>query len=92
MIISVEVVTDEFFNANPQRYTGLWKKVGTETHPFCGKGDIYLPAKDKIISAQPFPSWTLNAVTDEWDAPKPKPIGNYYWDEKTQSWILSERI
>ena len=38
-VTSVEVVTDEFFNANPQRYTGKWLKVGNGSNrPFCGKG------------------------------------------------------
>lgn len=87
-VTSVEVVTDEFFNANPQRYTGLWLKVGNgSTRPYCGIGNIYLSVKDKIIQSQPYPSWTLNTKTDEWEAPVLKPEGNYYWDEKTLNWL-----
>ena len=85
----VEVVTDEFFNANPQRYTGKWLKVGNGSNrPFCGRGHEYLPNKDKIVTPKPHPSWTLD-VNNEYQAPKPKPIGNYYWDETKQNWILS---
>ena len=84
----VEVVTDEFFNANPQRYTGKWLKVGNGSNrPFCGRGHEYLPNKDKIVTPKPHPSWTLD-VNNEYQAPKPNPIGNYYWDETNQNLIL----
>jgi len=36
----------------------------------------------------PYPSWVLND-NGLWDAPTPKPDGDYYWDEETTSWILS---
>ena len=89
IVTSVEVVTDEFFNANPQRYKGKWLKVGNNSNrPFCGKGYEYLPDKDKIIPPKPFPSWKLD-VNDEYQAPIQKPTGDYYWNETKQNWILS---
>ncbi len=88
IVTSVEVVTDEFVKANPQRYKGKWLKVGNgSARPFCGKGYIYLPDKDKIITPKPYPSWLLNEK-DEWVAPMSKPEGNYYWDESSLSWKL----
>ena len=33
---------------------------------------------------QPFPSWTWNGVG--WEAPVPKPEGEYSWNEETQTW------
>ena len=85
-VTSVEVVTDEFFKANPQRYKGIWRKVGNGSNrPFCGKGYEYLPGKDKIITPKPYTSWILNA-NDEYQAPVKKPIGDYYWDEIKQNW------
>ena len=88
-VTSVEVVTDEFFKANPQRYTGKWLKVGNGSNrPFCGKEYEYLPGKDKIILPQPFPSWKLD-INDEYQAPIQKPTGNYYWNESLQSWTLT---
>ena len=87
IVTFVEVVTDDFFDSNPQRYLGLWLKVGEGSKkPFCGIGDIYLSEKDKIIPQKPYPSWLLD-IRDEWVAPKLKPEGNYYWDEKTLNWI-----
>jgi hypothetical protein len=38
----------------------------------------------------PFPSWVWNG--DEWEAPVPKPDGDYYWDENTQSWATAAPI
>jgi len=88
VVTSVEVVTDEFFNANPERYVGLWLKVGEGSNKsFCGIGDIYLSEKNKIISAKPYKSWSLND-NDEWVSPIAKPEGNYYWDEETLNWIV----
>lgn len=89
VVTSVEVVTDEFVAANPQRYSGTWKKVGTGTQKFVGKGYVHLPEKNKIIEPQPFKSWTLNETTLQWVAPVKMPLdGNYYWDEDMQKWIL----
>ena len=43
-----------------------------------------------FIAPQPYPSWTLNETTGDWEAPVPKPDEeNFYeWNEETQSWDL----
>jgi hypothetical protein len=43
-----------------------------------------------FYAPQPYPSWSLNTQTYEWDAPVPYPKsgGPYEWDEATQSWVL----
>lgn len=33
---------------------------------------------------KPHASWSWNGV--EWEAPTPKPEGNYLWNEETQTW------
>ena len=38
-----------------------------------------------FIAPQPFESWTLDENND-WQPPTPKPDGNYYWNEDTQTW------
>ena len=65
-------------------------------------GDFYDINKDKFISPQPYPSWSLD-TNDDWQAPvvcpetytlnfKTKdnlPIQDpYKWDENSLSWIL----
>jgi hypothetical protein len=53
---------------------------------FAGIGFTYDPDADVFIRPQPFPSWTLDANHD-WQAPTPKPEGDYYWDEDTETWV-----
>jgi hypothetical protein len=38
---------------------------------------------------QPYPSWTKDSFTYQWQAPMPYPTDNkiYVWDESTLSWI-----
>jgi hypothetical protein len=42
-----------------------------------------------FAAPQPFPSWTLNEETYQWDAPTPMPTDDkrYQWDEETLSWV-----
>ena len=37
---------------------------------------------------QPYPSWTVNETTNQWEAPVPKPNDeqHYNWNESTLSW------
>jgi hypothetical protein len=36
----------------------------------------------------PYPSWSWNASTSQWEAPITKPeVGNWVWDEIGQQWI-----
>jgi hypothetical protein len=53
---------------------------------YAGIGFSYDSTNDVFISPQPFPSWSLNNNFD-WQAPKPRPEGNYYWDEELGEWI-----
>jgi hypothetical protein len=57
---------------------------------YAGKGMIYNADLDAFIAPQPFPSWTLNSETADWDAPTPRPElteeeiasrSYYIWDE-----------
>ncbi len=55
-----------------------------------GIGYTYDSNADVFIAPQPYPSWTLNENND-WQPPTPKPDGNYYWHEDTQTWLLFEQ-
>lgn len=56
---------------------------------YAGIGFIYDPNLDAFYEPQPFPSWTLNTNTCQWDSPIPHPQDgkSYMWDENTTSWI-----
>ena len=49
-------------------------------------GCPYDPVRDEFISSRPHPSWTLDSNND-WQAPEPKPEGNYRWNESLSSWV-----
>jgi hypothetical protein len=71
---------------------GTWIKTSYNhkiRKQFAGIGYTYDPNADLFISPKPFPSWVLNDNYD-WEAPIPKPNGNYRWDEKLQNWIEIE--
>ena len=55
---------------------------------YAGIGYTYNENLDAFIAPQPFPSWTLNEQTTEWESPVPRPLlGFYFWNEETQNWI-----
>lgn len=57
---------------------------------FAGIGMKYIPETNVFAKISPYPSWSYNAQTDEWEAPTPKPADgeNYTWEwnEETQTW------
>jgi hypothetical protein len=56
---------------------------------YAGIGYTYDASLDAFICPQPYPSWTLNSQTCDWDPPTPKPDDgkSYRWDEATLSWV-----
>jgi hypothetical protein len=56
---------------------------------YAGIGYTYDSTRDAFIAPQPYPSWTLNEDTCQWEPPVPMPIDGkqYYWGEPTTSWI-----
>ena len=59
---------------------------------YAGIGFTYDPELDAFIPPKPFESWLLNEQTANWQAPVPKPDGNYRWDEDSVSWLEVEEI
>jgi hypothetical protein len=56
---------------------------------YAGVGFTYDPVADVFISPQPFASWSLDNNYN-WQAPKEKPEGFYYWDEDLAEWVEHE--
>ena len=48
-------------------------------------GFTYDAVADVFVSQKPFPSWSLDSNHD-WQAPTPKPDGEYVWDEDRLVW------
>jgi hypothetical protein len=53
---------------------------------YAGVGFTYDAEADEFVSFSPFPSWSLDSNND-WQAPTPKPEGDFYWDEESLSWL-----
>ena len=53
---------------------------------FANIGFTYDEAADEFVRWQPFASWSLDSNND-WQAPTPKPEGDFYWDEESLSWL-----
>ena len=70
---------------------GTWKQTsynGTIRARYAGIGYKYDSALNAYIAPKPFPSWTLNEETTEWEAPVARPEeGMYNWDEDAQEWV-----
>jgi hypothetical protein len=78
----------------------IWKRTSYNNNirvRYAGIGMIYNEELDAFIYPQPYPSWTLNKDTADWEAPIPRPelskeeLDNkfyYEWNEDTKNWIL----
>jgi len=70
---------------------------GNFRYRYAGIGMVYNVEYDVFLLPQPYPSWTLNTETFNWNPPIPEPelteeqkeAGSYYeWNEETEEWIL----
>ena len=69
--------------------TGLESEDQTKAYRknYPGPGWKYDESIDGFILPQPYPSWTLNSTTGDWDAPVAQTDENTKWDEAAQSWV-----
>jgi hypothetical protein len=67
-------------------YGGVHRLDGTPLHKnYAGIG--YHWDGVGFYAPQPYPSWNLNTETYIWESPKPRPQGNYAWDETMLEWV-----
>jgi len=59
---------------------------------YAGTGFTYDSDRDAFYETQPYPSWTLNEDTCQWESPVPYPDDDkiYTWNEENQDWDLIE--
>jgi|TARA_R100000081_G_C4664523_1_gene89330 hypothetical protein len=75
-----------------ERYSCTCKETsldGSIRHQYATPGSVtYYPDLDAFISNRPYPSWSLNTTSKEWEAPVSKPTDgfNYSWNENDQAW------
>lgn len=90
-----EPIGIEFLNTWSNGYTS-WKQTSynaTFRKNYAGIGYTYNVELDAFISPQPYPSWTLNTNTAQWESPIPYPNDNklYSWNENLLQWELTQR-
>ena len=69
-------------------FDGEWRQTSYNKNfrkYFGGIGMAYNSDLDMFINPSPYPSWVLDDQGD-WQAPEPKPEGDYTWNELTLSW------
>ena len=77
-------LTSGFMDDSPGEWIQTYKDA-SQRAKYAGIGNKYDPELDAFISNQPYPSWSLNS-DHHWEAPTPKPDGDYFWNEGTTSW------
>lgn len=83
---------DEGYQWIIENLGGRWVKTSFNNRirkNFGIPGSFYDEENDAFIQPKPYPSWNLNTVTFQWEAPKPYPSDNgpYGWDEVKQNWV-----
>ncbi|CAB4153631.1 hypothetical protein UFOVP635_14 [uncultured Caudovirales phage] len=68
-----------------------WRKTSYNSNirkNFASPGYVYDQFRDAFIPPRPYPSWGLNEVTCQWEAPVAPPESEVplFWDEITQTW------
>lgn len=58
VVVDVHCVTQEFMDANPERYTGVWVEtfLGVEGKTYAGQGYIYDPIAKDFMPPPPDPT------------------------------------
>jgi len=102
IVTSVLVSDQDFINSGVVGDSSLWVQTSYNTHGgvhsngetplrknYAGIGYTYDLERDAFYSPQPYPSWTLNNTTCQWESPTPFPNDDkfYNWDEDTLTWI-----
>jgi len=77
-----ETQSDFINDENPARKRKNYPSVGWN----------YDITRDAFYDIQPYPSWTLNETTCEWEPPVDRPDYDniYTWNEETQTWDAVE--
>ena len=70
----------------------IWRQTsynGNFRKNYAGAGYQYDADLDAFIAPQPFPSWSLDTKTCQWEAPKQMPDSDrpYTWDESLLRWV-----
>jgi len=89
--------SSEWIQTSYNTHAGVHTGGGTPLRKnFAGVGYIYDEVRDAFIPPQPFPSWTLNENTCQYEPPIPMPevdlnTHTVNWDEELGDWVTNLR-
>jgi hypothetical protein len=91
IVTEVIVAEQDFINSGKVGDSFLWIQTSYNENfrkNFAGLGFTYDKTRDAFIPPQPYPSWTLDEDTCQWECPVAYPDdGNMYiWNETDQQW------
>lgn len=111
IVIGVNVVSNDVLDPQNEEQSGIefltqwsggyanWKQTSYNAafrKRYAGVGFYYDANLDAFIEPKPFPSWSLNPDTCDWEAPKPYPQTEnkeiYFWDEELGDWVNAETL
>ena len=90
-VTTVITAEESFFDNFYDDTAGTWLETkidGSIRKNYAGIGFSYDATRDAFISPQPYPSWTLNESTCQWQCPATYPDDGkvYIWNETTKAW------
>ena len=94
IVTEVIVAEQAFINSGAVGDSFLWVQTSYNNNfrkNYAGIGFTYDSTRDAFIPPQPYPSWTLNEDTCQYDSPVPYPTDDkmYNWDEATTNWVAA---
>jgi len=94
IVDKVIVAEIEFFDTFVDDSPGEWIQTFTNgVRKNCAViGFTYDKTRDAFYAPQPYPSWTLDEDTCQWESPVAYPEDDkmYAWDEEVQNWAILE--
>ena len=94
IVENVIVAEQDFINSGAVGDSFLWVQTsynGNFRGKYASIGDTWDNSNNRFIPNKPFPSWTLNATSLEWEAPvenTESPNDKLMtWNEDTTSWV-----
>ena len=84
----VDTTPGEWIQTSYNTRSGVHINGGTPLRKnFAGQGFIYDKQRDAFYTPSPYPSWTLNETTCQWESPMAVPESGFYkWNEEKLTW------
>ena len=93
IVTELIVSEQDFINSGKVGDSFLWVQTSYNNSfrkNFAKIGDTWDLTRNAFIPPKPYPSWTLNEITCQWEAPSAAPTKAHSWNETDKKWELGE--